>query len=534
MNPQNRIMRFCWIAVAALLLTGCNDFLDKNPDNRADLNTPQNVAALLGSAYPEKLHVWFAEVMSDNATDVGPTASYTKESLRQAFYWERVTDETQDTPAGFWFGCYNAIAHANHALEAIYEMEKDGYTASELNPIKGEALLCRAYSHFMLVNLFAEHYDPATAASMPAIPYVTEPETKPLVEYVRLSVGEVYKWIENDMTEGYSLIRDNSYTHPKWHFNKKAAATFMSRFYLYRGLEGDWEKVIRYANIAMEDSPRDFLRDWLGIADASFEVFGKEYSKSTNRANFMLHQHVSTVGRLFVYRYAMDLSLLQKRVVNTDPHPTETGIRGKHVFINKATGSAITGCYGIVKYTEEFKRNAINADVGIPYVMFPAFSAEEALFNRMEAEIMQENYPTVIELLNLHYSTRVMDYDPTLHRVTDATVQKVYGSGHSFPSVAPHYALNEKQQAYLDCVINIRATEFIGEGQRWYDIKRMHLAIDHQVYRGPKLHLSANDPRRVIPLPQDAVDLPLKDDYLPLSGDDLQYVNPEMLMKTNE
>ncbi|XLL74012.1 RagB/SusD family nutrient uptake outer membrane protein, partial [Myroides odoratimimus] len=39
--------------------------------------------------------------------------------------------------------------------------------------MRAEALLARAYNHFMLVNLWAKHYNPATAESDLGIPYVT-------------------------------------------------------------------------------------------------------------------------------------------------------------------------------------------------------------------------------------------------------------------------------------------------------------------------------------------------------------------------
>ncbi|WP_254423311.1 RagB/SusD family nutrient uptake outer membrane protein [Flavobacterium sp. A45] len=44
------------------------------------------------------------------------------------------------------------MAHANTAFQAIDELGN----LSSLNPQKGEALLARAYSNFMLVNLWSK------------------------------------------------------------------------------------------------------------------------------------------------------------------------------------------------------------------------------------------------------------------------------------------------------------------------------------------------------------------------------------------
>src|SRR4051812_21835044 len=57
-----------------VILSGCNKFLDKEPDNRAEVNSPQKVAQLLASAYPQSNYQEMAEISSDNAGDIGTTA----------------------------------------------------------------------------------------------------------------------------------------------------------------------------------------------------------------------------------------------------------------------------------------------------------------------------------------------------------------------------------------------------------------------------------------------------------------------------
>lgn len=502
---MNRLKRNIILFCGCLLLVSCNDFLSKNPDNRANLDTPENIAALLVSAYPEYSHVWFSEVMSDNATDVGPGAGANSIRTKQAYHWEKIDDENQDSPDGYFYSCYEAIASANHALDAIEKLEKEGaYTSSVLNPLKAEALLCRAYSHFMLINLFAEHYNPSTAASTPGIPYVTKPETKPYVEYTRLSVEKVYELIEKDFKEGFPLIKDEKFQAPKWHFNRQAAAIFISRYYLYRGLSGDWDEVIRYTNLAVENNLAGFLRDWLNTSGESFDIFGTNYSRSSVFANFLIISNVSTACRAWYDRYTMDLELLRKRIVYGDPHPTAYNITNNFVFINKAGGNTTYGCYGLFKYTEVFKRDGVNANYGVAYVMNTPIVGEEALFNQMEAEVMKENYGKVLELLNLYYSTRIIAYNPSRHLVTDVSIRRVYAGNQVSPDIKPHFTLNEKQKIYLKCVVNIRASEFLSDGQRWFDIKRMHIPVTHPVFRGEAIILEADDARRVIPLPQDA------------------------------
>ncbi|TEB40330.1 RagB/SusD family nutrient uptake outer membrane protein, partial [Flavobacterium circumlabens] len=93
-----------------------------------------------------------------NVADAGPNNSNIKNE--QSYYWEMHDQTNVDSEGNYWDACYKAIAHANQALESI---KKLGDPAG-LNPQKGEALLARAYAHFMLVTFWSNRYNPATAA----------------------------------------------------------------------------------------------------------------------------------------------------------------------------------------------------------------------------------------------------------------------------------------------------------------------------------------------------------------------------------
>ncbi len=150
--------------------------------------------------------------------------------MSDGFAYKDVRSEDQDSPEYYWYKCYEAIAAANLALETCRKAANPG----AYYPQKGEALLCRAYAHFMLVTFFSEAYDPATAGSKPGIPYVTEPEKEVSKEYDRKTVAYVYEMIEKDLVEGLPLIDERSYTVPRYHFNKSAANAFAARFYLFK------------------------------------------------------------------------------------------------------------------------------------------------------------------------------------------------------------------------------------------------------------------------------------------------------------
>jgi hypothetical protein len=138
----------------------------------------------------------FAEAMSDNVEDKGTGyAGLDPESVKvnqQSFLFQDVQSKDLDSPEFYFHACYKAIAAANQALEIINEASNQ----NNFKPQKGEALVARAYAHFMLVTFFAKAYDPATAGTDPGIPYVLTPEKEVFGKYERKTVQYVYDMIE--------------------------------------------------------------------------------------------------------------------------------------------------------------------------------------------------------------------------------------------------------------------------------------------------------------------------------------------------
>ncbi|RYZ47233.1 MAG: hypothetical protein EOP49_21960 [Sphingobacteriales bacterium] len=150
--------------------------------------------------------------MSDNAEDklgAGVGVDFVDRINAQSYRYQVVEEspDAEDGPDYYWNACYHAIAAANQALELI----STAPDSTVLTAHKGEALLARAYAHFMLVTLYAKVYDPATAASDPGVPYVTATEKQVFNQYSRSTVAYVYEMIEKDLTQGYPLIDDQIY-----------------------------------------------------------------------------------------------------------------------------------------------------------------------------------------------------------------------------------------------------------------------------------------------------------------------------------
>lgn len=464
----------------ALLFTtaGCKKFLDKNPDNRAALTTPEQVSQLLGTAYPQANYMAFTESISDNVTDKG-TGVQDKTNI-DPYFFRDVTDNQQDSPEFYWNACYTAIAAANQALETIQNAGADstGYTAQ-----KGEALVCRAYAHFMLVTFFAKVYDPSTAATDPGIPYVTTPEKVVFKQYDRKTVAYVYQMIEQDLTTGLPLIDDTKYTIPRYHFTKAAANAFASRFYLFKG---DFAKVLSHANaVFAAGNITAMLRPWNTTYRTMTpqELFAV-YQKATETANLLLCETGSVWGRnYYTVRYGMN-SAIRDEIFSQN-------VTGGEWAFSYQTYTAGTNNYVIPKINEYFVRSSVNANIGLPYVMVPLFTTEEVLFNRIEANIYlnNSNANAAIADLNTYASTRIVNYNVANHNITPARLQNYYGS------------TNVRLNA-LNALLDFKRAEYVQEGMRWFDLLRYEIGVVHTTTDGQTLTLPGNSLQRVFQLPE--------------------------------
>lgn len=472
------------MALTLVVAMGCEDFLSKTPDNRASLDSKEKLAELLVTAYPEVNYIAFCEAMSDNVED-NPSGAKDPANT-DPYFWRDGTTTDQDTPENYWNGCYAAIAASNHALELIANTGDPADLASQ----KGEALVTRAYNHFMLVTLFAQTYT-ATGidAVNPGVPYVTDPEKQSFKEYDRGTVKSVYDQIEKDLTEGLPLINDQAYASgtegtgvPKYHFTQAAAHAFATRFYLFKH---DYDKVIEHANAVFPEG--DFytrLRPWnTTYSSYTGAELSLNYTKSTEAANLLLCETSSLWARSFnAYRYSTGATKFIE-MMNTNPS-------GQHYAFNGFYSSS--GVYFVYKFKEHFVQTGTNSTTGFPYAIVPLLTAEEVLFNRAEAYVMQNNFTASLNDLNTWISTRVVNYVST----DGLWMEKLFD-----------YYPDKKtsRDVVLAAILDFKRIEFVHEGQRWFDILRHNIEVTHNVKGEEPIVLKAGDKRRVLQIPREAI-----------------------------
>ena len=503
-----------------LVLASCDKYLDKLPDNRAEIDSEMEIQKILVTAYPETGYILLSEYLSDNIDDYGPTNPYSDRFISQVYNWNDVTESDNESPVRVWTAHYYAIAHANEALQAIEKM--GGATTSSLKQAKAEALLCRAYNHFMLVNIFCLHYNSETSSKDLGIPYIEIPEDQLIVSYPRGNVADVYSKIERDLEEALPLVGDSYYTVPKYHFNQKAAYAFATRFYLYYE---KWDEAVKYASKCLGTVPKSMLRDWEYQSTMTQEIgaITEHYIDASVNANLLLLTGYSKVGLVFnnyyMYaRYTHGAYLASKETCLAENvfggTPSADYYMTPKVYAGTNMDRVI---FWKLPYLFEYTDPV--AGIGYYRTFYPAFTADECLLNRAEAYILLKEYDLAIEDLNtwMHniYKT---DSDLTISKIRrfyNSTNYSTWDNSTVKKHLNPSFEIgteSSEQEALLQCVLGFRRIETLLQGLRWFDVKRYGIEIERRVMNaeGDPMQktgeLLKDDPRRAVQIPQENID----------------------------
>lgn len=493
---MKRYLRIISLLLIALNYS-CDDVLSEVPDNRTEIDSPEKISELLVAAYPQAGYVPFLEPMSDNADDKGPGAVSDIRINEEMYFWRDLNDDDEDTPTNYWNEAYEAISHANQALASIEELGG----GEEFNAQKGEALLCRAYSHFMLVNIFARRYDPNTANTDLGIPYVTAPETVLIQEYDRGTVAQVYDQIRQDLEEGLPLIK-NEYEVPAFHFTTQAANAFASRFYLHIG---EWQEVVDHSNLALGQGGAAILRDINGLYDQlPGDQLQLQYSSSSDPSNLLLSAGSSLYARgsfSGLARYQLT-RILQIQILGTNP----TGSQWAYPLFTYNGDIGLT----LIKYNEYFRFTNQAAGIGLPFVTFMLLTTDEVLLNRAEAYTMLGQFSNAVADINLMFSTKTSGYS-NANVLTTADIEDPNGDFAFTDANAytPFYTIPPGSRPYINLILSMRRSIFYNEGLRWFDIKRHDIEVVHRNVNvnGNTIDtftLPKGDNRRAVQIPSDA------------------------------
>ncbi len=464
------------IAAAAVFSASCSDFLKETDTDLVVPRTVEHYRAMLnGEAYLTLVDYFYTDLMTDDVTDIPGANTQSKNNWKSLYTWQRDLEldgnGKENAVLNFsWLRNYKLIAILNYVIEEIDRAEGE---AAQKTYLKGEAHCLRAKCYLELVNLYAKHYDAATAATDLGVPIrlgIGVEDT-----YVRSTVAEVYRVIEEDLALGIELMTQSKVTRTLWSMNPLAAKLLQSRVYLYKQEHqkcvAACDELIERSGLMLWDLPRNTSTQFVSFANPEvMHTWGPYSSVAPNNFPDMYY------GSALQYKASDDLVNLFLRGdarKNTD-------------------GSAVATCY--------IQTVAGSGGAMIPkksvsqFTTLGAFTYRlaEAYLNRAESNFSlgneQDALADVTELVR--------------HRVSDITKVTIPAEGASL----------------LGFIRAERRREFCFEGLRWYDLKRwtdQRQPISHSyssadnnggVIGSETYVLLANDPNYILPIPKEEIE----------------------------
>ena len=523
MKIKNIIYKGSLMLASVAILASCSDQLDTLPDNRTTLDTPKKIAGLLVTAYPDRTPTLFNEWMSDNTDYMGAQNSQGNRGGDQYFFWQEQTEGGNDSPEQVWMLYYEGVYKANEALAAIED--QGGPNNDILRNSKGEALLIRAYDHFILANEFCRPYNGKTSTKDAGLYYATgiADFSAAAEQSNRGTVADVYAKIAADIEAGIPLLND-TYEVPKYHFNKQAAYAFATRFYLYYE---KWEKAKEYADKLLGSNPAASLRDYralqaMPLSKSDQAVKSAEaYCSASADCNLLVQTSVSNAGMalgpwLISKRYTLTNYLSETELFNSNNiWGTSSNLIWKPFTVNSGENNFAL----LMKLPREFEIRNTTTGSGYLRTLNVDFTMDEALLNRAEAEIMLgQNDAACADMtiwMKNFFNTNVT-LTPTSVQTFFKTVPYAYADAAKMvPSfkkhISPRFTIDAEgsvQESLLQCLLNFRRIETVHQGMRWMDIRRYNIEIPRRLIGAngkPSKNLDwleKDDPRQVVQIPQ--------------------------------
>lgn len=497
------------------ITSSCNDYLDKLPDDRAEVDNVDKVQKLLVSAYPKQDPTYIFEMSSDNVDDNGTNFGYSPKE-EQLYRWKDVETEGNDDPKYIWNHCYTAVASANLALQAIENLG----TPAELNGAKAEALLCRAYAMFRLSTVFCMAWDPAKAEQYLGLPYPKVPDVS---VNTRGTLKQLYENINADIETALPLLDDTYLKVPKYHFNAKAAYAFAARFNLFYL---NYDKTIKYANEVLGSNPSGVLRNMNEYASLTIDAFSNKYISTSENANLLILPSVSRLARTGS-RFNHNMTMTDCETFWTPMPWAPRGGSSNNCLVEARKLYGNNQKVWIPTVNEYFEVTDKINDTGFPHIVRPVFTTDQVLLERAEAYVMKKKYAEALADMNAWITAHTKPVQGTAKRPTltqeslnkfinDTPLAKDTITTNRDRSIKKTlhpqgFTLEEGTQLnMIYMLLQMRRIETFWHGGRFLDIKRFGITVCHLLDGEDPIFFKPGDLRGAIQLPLDVIDAGLE------------------------
>ena len=453
---KQHITYFAAAALTAAGLTSCSDFLTEYSQDLAKVEGWQDLdEVLLGDGYMHSSRIYIANsaVWNDGDADGLNILHYMTDEfdLYQDNYcdylgvldrmfpfytWQQDTGTDKDLKyaggdAQYWNDLYSRINVCNMVISLIDDQPEYSLDdAEQKERVKGEAYFLRGLCYFFLANLYAQPYNPATAADLPGVP-VKNTEYVEDMEYDRGTLEATYTQILDDLHAATGLLKGKT-PKSKYHGSCEAALLMLSRVYLYMQ---DWDKAADYADQVLAMNNR--LLNLATVADRSNSVSISSPETLFSMGNYLIAANFTSS------RSGRDMPAFRVSDYMLDLYTRDDYRNG--LYVGDADGGRYDGAF--LKFNQQYNKWGGMNDVS----SYCLLRTPEAYLTKAEALAYKGQDAQACKVLDSFLSTRMANPSP------------VSLSGN----------------ALIDFIREERAREFLLEGHRWFDLRRYTVCAEY-------------------------------------------------------
>ncbi|WP_442589169.1 RagB/SusD family nutrient uptake outer membrane protein [Pedobacter sp. AW31-3R] len=488
-----RFTIYCLILLCTVF-GSCKKFLAEYSQDEIRPTTTADLSALMYSdAYPYNVPFDTFDMLTDDVLCNGAAKGYQDVPVgtyvtalqdgMAMFKFDPMMFEAQSiipTGADVYSSYYNKIKGCNVVIDYL---DKVSGTETEKNAILGQCLFLRAFYYLKLVTTYGLPYsgDGVNPETNLGVPLVISSQVKD-GGLKRNTLKEVYDQIEVDLLKSTDLLNANFEPPSSFRVGAPTANALLSRFYLYRGLNSDWDKSIDYANrvLAIRSSltqmstffsTGNFVSQGIYLSTSPEVLWGYGSSTTINSKPYF----PDNMGYYPPYAVSTSLSSLYDRGNGTGS-TYEGDLRYRSYFITYFNGN-------------EFLYKANKAPQNASYGG-KGLRVAEVYLNRAEAYVKR-----FVQSGNLADRTAALADLNQLRRSRFDTRNVAY---------AP-VEITDGNELFKFCQDERRRELCLEDGHRWVDIKRWGLSVTHNFIgtddSSTQHILPANSPLYALPIP---------------------------------
>lgn len=240
-----RFNKIIAIVGCAVLISSCSEFLKSEDKDQMIPQLVEDYMAVLHREGAIRLNNnIYTDFMTDDITERKQSQTSVKNKSKSLYAWQRdIEIDGSDLACpevnNSWSSSYRLILMSNYILENI---DRAIGAESEKAYARGECYFYRAERYFELVNIYAKHYDAATASTDLGV--AERMGTGVEERYKRASVARIYEIVEADLLTAITYFEQSGLKKSIWHPSAVAAKLLLSRVHLYKG---EWNDCVRLA-----------------------------------------------------------------------------------------------------------------------------------------------------------------------------------------------------------------------------------------------------------------------------------------------